>query len=211
MATKKYRPKDDAAKQMAERLGGAIRRFRTHKELTQDDLVRRLPPELGVNQTDISTIEQGEFFPTDDVIKGICAVLGCTPRDVWNEAEAIDELKKKLSGEVIEELIDCLGHEKFQLPYEAVSAIREYFLAGVSVVDGDDVIDDVADLSDFGVDPEIEKLGEIAASPSDQQALEDQVYIVKQKADLHPERVVTRQTVFQLLDMLVATRREMSG
>jgi len=110
----------------AKSFGAALKMFRLRERLTQCGLAERLPQELNINQSYLSRVENGDFVPGRERLDAICAALRCTPKQIWKEMESLDDLEKGLSQNTIHELINCLRHEKFQLPYESVQAIEEY-------------------------------------------------------------------------------------
>lgn len=134
-SSKEPRPKK-LSPSMAGPFGEAIKLFRNKAKLTQIGLVERIAGQCQIKQSYISRVENGDFLPSREKLDVICHALGCTAKDVWKEAEAIADLESKMTDDVVNELISCLRHERFQIPFESVTAIEDYLLGDDSQITG---------------------------------------------------------------------------
>jgi transcriptional regulator with XRE-family HTH domain len=159
---------------MAKKVGQSIKLFRVRKRLTQNDVVEKLSDFFPINQTMISRIENGEVWPDKQQTAAICKVLECNADDIWNEAEALKALRESLeeaivddnsngtnSSKAVNQLLDCLHHEKFAIPNETMTIMRAY-LAGddAKMVEQLAVLEELA-LEGNGYDDLADRLPEI--------------------------------------------------
>jgi transcriptional regulator with XRE-family HTH domain len=170
------------SRNMNKEFGEALKLFRLRKKYTQNELVGRLPDSLNVSQSYISRIENGDFFPNRDTFDAICKALDCSSKEVWNEAEALDDLRERMSEDVLQELLNCLHHEKFGISFDSVAAIEDYLM-------GDD----------SKVIKEIDRFREIAVHSNNDQKLE-QLNAIENMVNSSP--IVTLRTVHELLSVI---------
>lgn len=65
-----------------------IKQMRQQKSIKQDEFLEQMGSSLNVPQ--YSLIESGKVLPTPDMLRAICDVLGCTPKDLYDSMKEID-------------------------------------------------------------------------------------------------------------------------
>jgi|GEM_PF-5637420 len=129
MAKKKQKTlKGDATNGMSLRFGKALKAIRLKNRLTQKQIANSIPEDLGVNQSYLSRLENGDLFPGKSRMSAICEALGCSIAEAWSLAESLDIPENALNQgcEHQDQLLACLSNDKLGLDFEDVSAAQDY-------------------------------------------------------------------------------------